>query len=215
MPLLVTISSVTANTPVDIYVCDGAASNCLYVSTVGTFPFTFTVSDVYATENFVIKIVDTEDCIEFQTIQVTPTPTPTITSSPTVTPSKTPTNTPTTTQTPTPTRTTPASPTPTRTVTPTPSSTPFAYSHYIGRFLWENSGDACNDTMTVTEYYTYWFDTPTIPVVGARVWENIVTGILVNPVNQNGLWRKYQFGSSFYALQIDSSGSIIDFILCS
>lgn len=34
MPLLVTISSVTANTPVDIYVCDGAASNCLYVSTV-------------------------------------------------------------------------------------------------------------------------------------------------------------------------------------
>ena len=115
MPLLVTISSVTANTPVDIYVCDGAASNCLFVATVATFPFTFTVSDVYATENFVIKIVDTEDCIELQTIQVTPTPTPTITSSPTVTPSKTPTNTPTTTQTPTPTRTTPASPTPTRT----------------------------------------------------------------------------------------------------
>jgi hypothetical protein len=215
MPLQVTIQSVTANTPVDIYVCNSLGLSCTYVSTVATFPYTFTVSDVYATTNFIIKIDDTQGCIETQTIQVTPTPTPTLTPSQTVTPSVTPTNTPTTSSSPTPTRTNAVSHTPTRTVTPTPTSTPFAYSHYIGRFLWDNPDDACSDTMTVTQYYTYFFDTPTIPVVGSPIYQNIVAGILVNPVNQNSQWRKLQFGSSFYAVQINTSGIIIDFQLCS
>jgi hypothetical protein len=215
MPLQVTIQSVIANTPVDIYVCNSLGLSCTYVSTVATFPYTFTVSDVYATTNFIIKIDDTQGCIETQTIQVTPTPTPTVTPTQTVTPSNTPTNTPSLSPTLTPTRTPRPSVSPTQTVTPTPTSTPFAYSHYIGRFEWDSSDNACADTMTVTQYYTYWFDTPTIPVVGAPVYQNIVSGVLVNVVNQNSLWRKMQFGSSFYAVQIDTSGTIIDFALCS
>jgi hypothetical protein len=42
MPLEVTITSVTANTPVDIYVCELDGSNCAYISTVSTFPYVFT-----------------------------------------------------------------------------------------------------------------------------------------------------------------------------
>lgn len=215
MPQQVTIESVVANVPVDIYVCDSMSANCLYVATVATFPYTFTVSDVYATTNFVIKIIDTQNCIEYQTIFITPTPTSTQTPTQTPTPSVSPTLTSSPTQTPTPTRTIPASPSPTQTITPSPTSTPVVYPHLIGRFLWDTGEDACLDSMTVTEYYTYWFDTPTIPIVGAKVWANVVTGVLVNPVNQNNKWRKMKFGSSFYAVQVDTSGGIINFLLCS
>jgi hypothetical protein len=41
MPLEVTITSVTANTPVNIFVCELDGSNCAYISTVSTFPYTF------------------------------------------------------------------------------------------------------------------------------------------------------------------------------
>jgi len=56
MPLEITISSVTANTPVDIYVCELDGSNCAYISTVSTFPFVFSapqcVEGSYFDSNF-------------------------------------------------------------------------------------------------------------------------------------------------------------------
>ena len=51
----VTISSVTANTPVDIYYCDSMSASCIYVATVATFPYTFEVPDSYSDENFIIS----------------------------------------------------------------------------------------------------------------------------------------------------------------
>ena len=144
----VTILSVTANTPVDIYYCDSLSGNCVFVATVLTFPYTFTVPSPYSEENFVIRIDDSQFCEVGQVILVTPTqtPTPTLTPglSPTPTSSITPTksstpnitNTPTNTKTPTQTKTpsvtptqtktptkTPLSPTPTRTQTSTPTVT--------------------------------------------------------------------------------------------
>ena len=47
MSQLVTISSVTANTPVNIYYCDSTGASCVYVATVSTFPYTFDVPDPY------------------------------------------------------------------------------------------------------------------------------------------------------------------------
>ena len=55
----VTISSVTANTPVDIYYCDSMSASCIYVATVATFPYTFEVPDPYDYGDFVVNIVDT------------------------------------------------------------------------------------------------------------------------------------------------------------
>jgi hypothetical protein len=56
MPLEITITSVTANTPVDIYVCELDGSNCAYISTVSTFPYIFTapqcVNGAYFSSNF-------------------------------------------------------------------------------------------------------------------------------------------------------------------
>ena len=54
---LVTIESVTANTPVDIYYCDVFSASCVFVTSATTFPVTFTVPDPYALDNFIIKII--------------------------------------------------------------------------------------------------------------------------------------------------------------
>ena len=60
----VTISSVTANTPVDIYYCDSMSASCVYVSTVSVFPYTFTVPSPYSESTIVIKIEDVNGCID-------------------------------------------------------------------------------------------------------------------------------------------------------
>jgi hypothetical protein len=91
----VTITSVTANTPVEIFYCDSFSANCVYVSTVSVFPYTFNVPPPYNENNIVIKIEDTNGCIDGEVIPITPTPTSSLT--PTLT--RTPTNTPTQTQT--------------------------------------------------------------------------------------------------------------------
>jgi hypothetical protein len=51
----VEITSVTANTPVNIYYCDSMSGNCVSVATVSVFPYTFTVPDPYDLEDIVIK----------------------------------------------------------------------------------------------------------------------------------------------------------------
>jgi hypothetical protein len=68
----VTITSVTANTPVDIYYCDSFSANCVYVSTVSVFPFFFDVPPPYDNSNIVIKIEDVNGCIDGETILITP-----------------------------------------------------------------------------------------------------------------------------------------------
>jgi hypothetical protein len=43
----ITITSVTANTPVEIYYCDSIGDDCVYVATVCVFPYTFNVLPPY------------------------------------------------------------------------------------------------------------------------------------------------------------------------
>jgi len=214
MPITVNIQSVTGNTPVQIFVCNVGGSNCTYVATVGVFPYQFLVDDTYSTSDFIVKIIDTADCIDELTILITPTPTPSITSSVTPTPTITPTNTNTPTQTVTQTRTPAASFTPTRTQTPTPTPTSLVYAHLIGRFLYASPASACLDTLLTTSYYTSYVETPTIPVIGARVYQLTFGGGLFSPVNQNNQWRLMVFNGDNYAVQIDSSGYITNFVAC-
>jgi hypothetical protein len=214
MPINVEITTITANTPFEVYVCDALSGSCTYFATVANAPYVFEVDDTYATENFTIKVVDVAGCIVYHTVAITPTPTPTQTPTPTKTATPTPTKTVTPTDTPTVSTSVVASPTPTPTKTPTPTPTTLVYGHTIGANLYVGSSGVCDDSLLVTQYYTYYVDTPTIPVLGAEVYLTNLGGVLYNPVNQINRWRKMTFGASTYAVQIDSTGIIIDFIIC-
>ena len=211
----VTITSVTANTPVDIYYCDSFSASCVYVATVSTFPYVFDVPAPYDETDIVIKIIDTQGCIDGDTVYITPTPTSSQTPTQTLTPTQTAsqTLTPTTTPTMTPTQT--ASQTCTPTFTPTPSLTPAVATHAIGQNIYNTSADTCNDTITLNNYYTYLSEANSVPIIGAKVYQTLVGIVLYNVYNGNNRWIKMGFGSDYYAVQINTVGEIIDFVVCS
>jgi hypothetical protein len=214
MSQTVTIPNITANLPFEVFYCDSFSGNCVSVATVASAPYTFDVPDSYSSLDFVIKIVDAAGCTVYQTLYITPTPTPTNTPTQTPTQTHTPTTTPTASITPTPSTTLQATPTPTSSNTPTPTPTSLVYPHQIGRNLYVNSVDACLDTLLNDYYYTSYVATPSIPVIGATVYQTNIGGSLFNPVNQGNRWRKMIFGPNTYGVQIDSSGIIINFTLC-
>ena len=214
MSELVTITSVTANTPVDIYYCDSMSGSCVFVSTVSAFPFQFTVPPPYDESNIVIKIIDDQGCIDGEIIPITPTPTPSFTPTNTQTPTQTLTQTPTQTVTMTNTPTVTSTITQTPTQTPTVSVTPAIASHAIGQSTYTNSTNCCTDTITLQNYYTYINEANSTPVLGAKIYQTAVGITLYNPYNGNNRYIKMGFGSSYYAVQINSIGEIIDFVLC-
>ena len=214
MSQLVTITSVTANTPVDIYYCDSMSENCVYVSTVSTFPYIFEVFPPYNTENINLKIIDSQNCEIIETILITPTQTPTNTKTPTPTPSITPSITPTNTITPTITPTNTTTPTVTPTITSTPTPTPVVVSHAVGSNLSVSSANTCNDTVTIVNYYTYISEANLTPVNGAIVYQTNVSGTLFNPFNGNDRYIKMGFGGNFYVIQINSVGVILNYSIC-
>ena len=214
MSQLVTITSVTANTPVDIYYCDSMSANCVYVSTVSTFPYTFEVFPPYDTENINLKIIDSQNCEVIETILISPTPTPTNTETPTPTPSITPSITPTNTITPTITPTNTTTPTITPTITSTPTPTPVVASHAVGSNLSVSSANTCSDTVTIVNYYTYISEANLTPVNGAIVYQTNAGGTLFNPFNGNDRYIKMGFGGNFYVVQINSVGVILNYSIC-
>lgn len=210
----VTIVSITANTPVDIYYCDSMSASCVYVSTQTTFPYTFQVPDPYDNGDFVVKIIDDENCEVGHTIEITPTPTPSVT--PTITPTKTvtPTATKTPTVTPTITPTKTVTPTITSTMTPTPTTTPVVAPHSIGLNLSSSSANTCNDSMSIVKYYTYISQANLTPVNGAIIYQTNVNGVLYNPYNGDNKYLKMVFGGNNYVVLIGTSGQIINFQSC-
>lgn len=210
----VTITSVTANTPVDIYYCDSTSGSCVFVSTVSVFPYSFDVPDPYDETDFIVKIEDVNGCIDGEIVYITPTPTssvtPTMTQTPTVTPTETqtPTVTPTMTITPTTTITT------TPTTTPTPSTTPVFSLHLVGQNTFSTSANTCSDTLTFTNYYTYINEADTVPVVGVKIYQTAFGGVLFNPYNGNNRFTKFTFGGNNYAVQVDGTGTIVSYVPC-
>lgn len=209
MPVNVTITSVTANTPVEIYVCDSMSANCVYIATVMTFPYTFTVNDPYALGVYTIKIVDVAGCEEIITMGATPTPTPSftpqVTRTPTMTPTVTGTRTPTPTFTPTRTRT----PNVTPTKTPTPSQTVFTF---MGRSLPDQSSGplACSNYMTVRSYQSN--KTLTNLTIGDYLYD-VYPSTPTNGGNQWVALKNLGLGLS-YAFQVANDGEILDTYTC-
>jgi hypothetical protein len=190
------------------------SENCVYVSTVSTFPYTFEVFPPYNTENINLKIIDSQNCEVIETILISPTPTPTNTKTPTPTPSITPSITPTNTITPTITPTNTTTPTVTPTITSTPTPTPVVVSHAVGSNLSVSSANTCNDTVTIVNYYTYISEANLTPVNGAIVYQTNVSGTLFNPFNGNDRYIKMGFGGNFYVIQINSVGVILNYSIC-
>ena len=214
MPQSVTITSVTANTPVEIYYCDSMSASCVYVSTVSVFPYTFDVPPPYDEQNIVIKIVDTQSCEDGYVIPITPTPTETNTPTPTNTPTYTSTYTPTPTNTPSYTPTNTATPTYTPTNTPTPTTTPVIALHPIGNQISASSANTCHDTITLTNYYTYIAQANLIPVVGVIVYQTESNGTLYNPYNGGYRYILMGWGGNYYVVKIDTQGAIVEFQIC-
>jgi hypothetical protein len=213
MSELVNILAVTANTPVEIYYCNSVSGDCEYVSTVSTFPYEFIVPEPYSEQNFLVKIIDTQDFEYGEFVDITPTPTPS--STPPVTPTVTPTPAVSTTPTPTP----PVSPTLTITpsitpsITPTITTTPVIYLHAVGQNTFILSGNSCSDELTVQNYYTYLSDGDID--TGIVVYTATYGGTLYSPYNGGDKFIKMVWGSNTYEVQVDSFGSIISYSLCS
>ena len=214
MPEQVTISSVTANTPVDIFYCNSMSASCVYVATVAVFPFTFTVPSPVADQDFVIKIEDSQSCVDGITIPISPSPTPSITPTITLTPTVSPTQTLTPTPTLTPTSSVAATVTPTPTLTATPTSTPNVVCQYWSGYIRNTSSAACADTPSAVCLFTYIAAAYTVPVIGAVVYSTNYLGTLYNPFDGQNKWTLMAFAGISYAVQIDSSGVIQSFVSC-
>lgn len=214
MPQSVTITSVTANTPVEIYYCDSFSASCVYVATVSVFPYTFDVPDPYDESDIVIKIEDVNGCVDGDIIYITPTPTSSVTPTTTQTPTNTPTQTATPSVTPTQTITPTTTLTTTPTNTPTPSATPIASIHPIGQNTYATSANTCFDTITLNNLYTYINQANLVPVIGVTVYQSLFNGTLFSPYNGGNRWILMGWGGFYYSVQIDSSGSIMDYSIC-
>jgi hypothetical protein len=71
MPTTVTITNLTGSSPYDVWVCDTTLTTCVYVSTFTSIPYTFDVPYIYSSlTEFVVKIVDNNDCIKTNIINV-------------------------------------------------------------------------------------------------------------------------------------------------
>jgi hypothetical protein len=214
MSQLITISNITANTPFEIYYCDSMSANCVYVTSASTIPITFSVPDSASTTDFIIKIIDIENCQIGKEVLITPTPTSSLTKTPTPTLTQTPTVTQTNTTTPTFTPSNTYTPSITPTLTTTPTTTPVISSHLIGKNTFTTSVDVCNDLVSQTEYYTYISEASTEPIISVVVYSVNVNGILYNPVIGYGKYLKMKWGNDYYATQISNTGQVTDFVLC-
>ena len=210
----VTISSVTANTPVNIYYLDSTSATTVFVATVSVFPYTFVVPSPVGDTNFFVKIVDTQACEDVIPFLITPTPTCT----PTKTPTRTPTATPTTTLTPTITSSITPTNTPTSSVTPsftpTPTPTPVIVTNYLGSGSFNTSLNVCSDSITIVPIYNYLSAATTTPVLGISLYQTNVSGVLFNLFNGNNKWYLIQWSSGNYAVQINVTGQISSFTVC-
>jgi hypothetical protein len=214
MSELVTITSITANTPVEIYYCNSLSASCIYVTASTTFPYSFIVPDPLGYGDFVVKIIDDQGCEIGYTLEITPTPTNSPTQTVTPTPTQTPTITPSVTQTPTITPTKTVTPTVTPTLTTTPTATPVAAYHAIGNTLSVTSASTCTDIVTILNYYTYISQANLVPVIGATIYQTLVGGTLYNPYNGGNKYLKMGFGVDYYVIQIGVSGNILSYELC-
>jgi hypothetical protein len=64
MAVQVTISSITGQSPYDIYICQSDGSGCFYVTTITTIPYVFDIPAPYDTSSsYMLRVVDANNCV--------------------------------------------------------------------------------------------------------------------------------------------------------
>ena len=64
MAVQVTISSITGQSPYDIYICQSDGSGCFYVTTITTIPYVFDIPAPYNTSSsYMLRVVDANNCV--------------------------------------------------------------------------------------------------------------------------------------------------------
>lgn len=63
MSKYISIDAVSGVSPYDVYICDGSGSNCFYVVTTSTIPYTFEIPTPYNDlTSYQLKLVDAQGC---------------------------------------------------------------------------------------------------------------------------------------------------------
>ena len=65
MAVQVTINSITAQEPYDIYICQSGGTGCFYISTINDsdLPYIFDIPTPYDnSQSYMLKIIDDNDC---------------------------------------------------------------------------------------------------------------------------------------------------------
>ena len=63
MAVQVTISSITGQSPYDVYICQSNGSGCFYISTITTTPYVFDIPAPYDTSSsYLLNVVDANNC---------------------------------------------------------------------------------------------------------------------------------------------------------
>jgi hypothetical protein len=63
MPTNIVISGVTGQSPYNVYVCDDLLTNCSWVSSFSSVPFTFELPTIFLGEtDFAVKVIDGNGC---------------------------------------------------------------------------------------------------------------------------------------------------------
>ena len=73
MSTQITITSITGIPSYDVYVCDTGYTTCIYVSTInsGNLPYSFIIPSIFSSlTNFVVKVIDDNDCTIIENISV-------------------------------------------------------------------------------------------------------------------------------------------------
>lgn len=64
MAIQVTIESLTGTSPYDVYICDNALSNCVYIATINSTPYVFDVpSPLDVQTELCVKVIDNNGCV--------------------------------------------------------------------------------------------------------------------------------------------------------
>lgn len=67
MPIDITINNLSGSSPYDIYLCDNPITTCIYIDTISSVPYQFTVPNLMINFNsFNLKMVDNNGCITNQ-----------------------------------------------------------------------------------------------------------------------------------------------------
>lgn len=69
MPIDITINNISGSSPYDIYLCDNPVTSCIYIGTITSVPYQFSVPNLMINfTSFNLRMIDNNGCITNQTL---------------------------------------------------------------------------------------------------------------------------------------------------